>query len=64
MGWLGFLAVVPWIQAFIWALRPTYVVDIRDMPQARRRDTDEEIARLNGKPIPETASVLLGQRTE
>jgi hypothetical protein len=29
MGWAGFLAVVPWIQAFIWAFKPTVVVDIR-----------------------------------
>src|SRR5208283_1976750 len=32
MGWLGFMAVVPWIQAFIWALKPTTVVDIRELP--------------------------------
>jgi Protein of unknown function (DUF3302) len=29
MGWAGALAVVPWIQAFIWAFKPTTVVDIR-----------------------------------
>jgi hypothetical protein len=29
MGWLGFLAVVPWMQAFMWAFKPTDVVDIR-----------------------------------
>jgi hypothetical protein len=23
MGWVGFLAVVPWIQALIWAFKPT-----------------------------------------
>ena len=28
MGWLGFVAVVPWIQAFIWAFKPTNVVRI------------------------------------
>jgi hypothetical protein len=21
MGWVGFLAIVPWIQAFIWAFK-------------------------------------------
>ena len=26
MGWAGFLPIVPWIQAFIWAFRPTDVV--------------------------------------
>jgi hypothetical protein len=29
MGWIGFLAVVPWIQALIWALKPTTVIDVR-----------------------------------
>ena len=26
MGWIGFLAVVPWIQALAWAFRPTTVI--------------------------------------
>ena len=55
MGWLGFLGVVPWVQAFIWALKPTNVVDIRNLPRDTRRATDEEIARLTGKPASETA---------
>jgi hypothetical protein len=55
MDWLGFLGVVPWVQAFIWVLKPTNVVDIRSLPQDTRRATDEEIARLAGKPEPETA---------
>ena len=33
MGWAGGLAVVPWIQAFIWAFKPTTVVDIRRSPR-------------------------------
>jgi hypothetical protein len=32
MGWIGFLAVVPWIQALIWALKPTTVIDVRYLP--------------------------------
>ncbi|WP_425398314.1 DUF3302 domain-containing protein [Aeoliella sp.] len=32
MGWLGFLGVVPWIQALIWAIKETDVVDIRRFP--------------------------------
>ena len=27
MGWAGFLAVVPWFQAFLWAFKPTTVVE-------------------------------------
>jgi hypothetical protein len=67
MGYAGFLAVVPWIQAFIWAFKPTDVVDIRRFPAEEAQATEEEIARLKGaadtektqapgggKPLPET----------
>src|SRR3982751_6362478 len=46
MGWIGFLAVVPWIQALIWAFKPTTVVDLRYMPAEKQRETDVMIARL------------------
>ena len=49
MGWIGFLAVVPWIQALIWAFKPTDVIDIRNLPEATRRETDAIIARLTGQ---------------
>ena len=49
MGYLGFLAVVPWVQAFIWAFKPTDVIDIRYLPKDVRRHTDETIARMSGK---------------
>ena len=52
MGWVGFLAVVPWIQAFIWAFKPTDVVDLRYLPRDVRRETDEMIARLEGEAAP------------
>jgi len=52
MGYAGFLAAVPWIQAFIWAFKPTDIVDIRRFPAAEARGIDEEIARLSGKPTP------------
>jgi hypothetical protein len=48
MGYAGFLAAVPWIQAFIWAFKPTDIVDIRRFPAAEARGIDEEIARLSG----------------
>lgn len=50
MGYAGFLAAVPWIQAFIWAFKPTDIVDIRRLPSAEAKGIDEEIARLTGKP--------------
>jgi hypothetical protein len=49
MGWLGFLAVVPWIQAFIWAFKPTNIIDIRNLPKEEKRSTDAMIARLKGE---------------
>jgi hypothetical protein len=49
MGWVGFLAIVPWIQAFIWAFKPTQVVDIRRDPLAEQAAIREEIAKLLGK---------------
>ena len=33
MGWIGFLAVVPWIQALGWAFKPTTVIDVRYLPK-------------------------------
>jgi hypothetical protein len=48
MGWIGFLAIVPWIQALIWAFKPTNVIDIRYLPEEERRETDAMIARLRG----------------
>jgi hypothetical protein len=50
MGWVGFVAVVPWMQAFIWAFKPTDVVDIRYTPKETARETAEQIARVSGKP--------------
>jgi hypothetical protein len=52
MGYIGFLAVVPWIKALIWAFKPTDVVDIRYLPSEERRETDVMLARLTGKPAP------------
>ena len=51
LGWAGFFPVVPWIQAFMWAFKPTEVVDIRRFPAAESRAIDEDIARLAGQPL-------------
>ncbi|MFO1477808.1 MAG: DUF3302 domain-containing protein [Verrucomicrobiota bacterium] len=55
MGYAGFLAAVPWIQAFIWAFKPTNIVDIRRLPREEAKGIEEEIARLSGKPAPADA---------
>ena len=49
MGWVGFLAVVPWIQALAWAFKPTVVIDVRYLPAERRAETEVTIAKLSGK---------------
>ncbi|MEM8959102.1 MAG: DUF3302 domain-containing protein [Pseudomonadota bacterium] len=50
MGWAGFLAVVPWIHAFMWAFHPSATVDIRRFPKEEREAVRREIARLKGEP--------------
>ena len=50
MGWVGFLGVVPWIQALIWAIKPTDVIDIRRFPREEQAAIEEDILRLKGKP--------------
>jgi len=49
MGWLGFLAVVPWIQAFIWAFKPTDVIDIRYFPKEEQLEVNRMLAKLTSK---------------
>lgn len=55
LGWAGLLPVAPWIQAFIWAFKPTDKVDIRRFPREERLANEEEIARLKGEPAPSPA---------
>ena len=51
MGWAGLLpTLLPWIQAFIWAFKPTDIVDIRRFPRAEARAIEEDIARLTDDP--------------
>jgi hypothetical protein len=46
MGWVGFMAVVPWVQALAWAFRPTEVIDVRYLPEERKLETDAMIAKM------------------
>ena len=62
LGWAGFLPVVPWIQAFVWAFKPTDVVDIRRFPAEESKAIDEDIARLSGQPAPTTAKAGAGAK--
>ena len=60
LGWAGLLPTIyPWVQAFIWAFKPTNIVDIRRFPREEARAIDQEIDRLAGsadakKPHPES----------
>src|SRR6476659_7889505 len=50
LGWAGLLPTVyPWVQAFIWAYKPTNVVDLRRFPREEQRHIEAENARLSGK---------------
>lgn len=49
LGWAGLLPTVyPWVQAFIWAFKPTDIVDVRRFPREEVRAIEEENARLRG----------------
>jgi hypothetical protein len=51
LGYAGLLPTVyPWMQALIWAFKPTDIVDIRRFPREEAIETDKEIARLRGTP--------------
>jgi len=59
LGWAGLLpTIVPWIQAFIWAFKPTDVVDIRRFPDAEARAIEEDMTRLGGKAAPASPAAV------
>jgi len=51
LGYAGLLPTVyPWMQALIWAFKPTDIVDIRRFPREEALETEKELARLRGTP--------------
>jgi hypothetical protein len=57
LGWAGLLPTIyPWMQALIWAFKPTDVVDIRRFPREEAQAIEEDIARLSGKPPAQPAN--------
>jgi hypothetical protein len=50
MGWAGGLAVVPWIQAFIWAFKPTNVIDVRRFPREEQEAIRAKAAERDAAP--------------
>jgi len=58
LGYAGLLPTVyPWMQALIWAFKPTDIVDIRRFPAEEALETDKEIARLRATPHTGRAAV-------
>jgi hypothetical protein len=58
LGYAGLLPTVyPWMQALIWAFKPTDIVDIRRFPREEAIETDKELARLRGEPATMRAAV-------
>jgi hypothetical protein len=58
------LAAVPWIQAFIWAFKPTDIIDIRRFPPEERAAIDEMIARLRSTNAPGDAKTDVARHRE
>jgi hypothetical protein len=48
LGWAGGFAVLPWMQALIWAFKPSDVIDIRRFPPETQKAIEEEAARSKG----------------
>jgi Protein of unknown function (DUF3302)/Superinfection immunity protein len=46
LGWAGGFAVLPWMQALIWAFKPTDVIDIRRFPPEVQTAIVKELAKL------------------
>jgi hypothetical protein len=62
LGWAGLLPTVyPWMQALIWAYKPTDVVDIRRFPREEAKATAEDISRLKGDVIPPKSAPISTQ---
>ena len=53
LGYMGLLPTIyPWAQAFVWAFKPTEIIDIRRFPSSETKAVDQEIARLKGETPP------------
>ena len=62
MGWAGLLpTILPWIQAFIWAFKPTDIVDIRRFPKEEAKAIEEDMSRLRDEP---SAATEQGKATD
>jgi hypothetical protein len=60
MGYAGFLPLVPWIQAFVWAIKPTETIDIRRFPREELEAIERYIRRLKGEADKPSDSTTAG----
>jgi hypothetical protein len=60
MGWMGFLAIVPWVHAFMWAFHDSVTVDLRRFPKEEGDAVRKENERLSGKSKPSRAENTAG----
>lgn len=65
MGWLGFLGVVPWINALIWSIKETDTIDIRRFPaeerEALRKQAEKYQQESGKKPKPAAPEAEKGE---
>jgi len=67
LGWAGLLPTIyPWVQAFIWAFKPTNVIDVRRFPREEQKAIEEEFARRTvvAKPASDGKHFATGPKPE
>jgi hypothetical protein len=62
MGWVGFMAIIPWINALIWAFKPTDIVDIRRYPKEEADATAAMIAKMKADAAPGRPKSFVGTK--
>ena len=49
MGWVGFLAVIPWVHALIWSMHDAITIDVRRGPKELEDATDQMLRKMTGE---------------
>ncbi|MGI9401877.1 MAG: DUF3302 domain-containing protein [Rhizobiaceae bacterium] len=64
MGWAGFLAIIPWIHALIWAFHDSLTIDIRKFPETDDADVNKGLEALGAKPSSVAAAISDSNRNQ
>ncbi|MGI9372824.1 MAG: DUF3302 domain-containing protein [Hyphomicrobiales bacterium] len=51
MGWAGFLAVIPWIHALIWAFHDSLTIDIRKLPEGEGEEAQQALKAIGATSV-------------